>query len=104
MFRGPMVMRRGPGLLGMAVRTAVVAGRATAVSGGMRRRQATKYEEQQEAAQPQQQAAPPPPPQAPGTPAGGSDTIAELERLGQLRQQGLLTDEEFTAAKAKLLA
>jgi hypothetical protein len=95
------MMRRGPGLIGMAARTAVVAGTATAVSGGMRRRQEAKYEQQQEAAQPQQaapqQAAPAP------APAAGGDTIAELERLGQLRQQGLLTDEEFAAAKAKLL-
>lgn len=101
MFRGPMVMRRGPGLLGMAARTAVVAGTATAVSGGMRRHQETKYEQQQEAAQ--QQAAPPEQAAASTAPTGGGDTISELERLGQLRQQGLLTDEEFAAAKAKLL-
>ena len=64
----------------------------------MRRRQASKAEQQQEA---QAQQAPPAP--APAA-APSADPVAELERLGQLRQQGLLTDEEFAAAKAKLLS
>ena len=47
----------------------------------------------------QQAAAAPPPPPA----AGGGDQVAELERLGQLKAQGMLTDEEFATAKANLL-
>ncbi|MDQ3456867.1 MAG: PH domain-containing protein [Actinomycetota bacterium] len=49
--------------------------------------------------------APPPPPQAPPPqPASGGDVMAQLTKLGEKRQAGLLTDEEFTAAKARLLA
>jgi hypothetical protein len=112
-----------PGLAGTMARTAVIAGTATAVSGSVQRSQAASAdaaaqsqarEQQQQqviaqeaaaeqaaqAAQDAQaaQAAPPPPPPAPG-----DDLIASLERLGALRTQGLLTDEEFVAAKAKLL-
>jgi hypothetical protein len=123
MLRRPMARRpvgRG-GLVGTAARTAVVAGTATAVVGGMSRHQQAKaeqaaeaqaYEQQQQDAAMQaaaqqavaqqaaaQQAAAPPPP-----PAASSDpTIAELERLATLKQQGILSDEEFAAAKAKVL-
>ena len=108
-----------PGLIGMAARTAVVAGTATAVSGGMQRRQQDKanqqYEAQQYEAQQQQaqmdaaaaqavaaqQAAAP---AAPAAPAGGVDVVAELQKLAGLREQGILTDDEFAAAKAKLLS
>jgi Short C-terminal domain len=79
----------------MATRTAVVAGTATAVSGRVARRQASKWQEQ-EAQQYQQQA---PPPQA----APEDDATAKLENLAQLHAQGVLTDEEFAAAKAKIL-
>ncbi len=111
MFRRPLARRpigRG-GLLGTAARTAVVAGTATAVAGGLQRRQmarseqaaeAQAYEEQQQALAAQQaaaQQAPPPPPPA------ANDTVAELERLAALKTQGVLTDAEFAAAKAKLL-
>lgn len=105
-----------PGLLRGVARTAVIAGTATAVSGKVQRRQAEKYAErdahiyaereqayQQEV---QQQAAPAPaaPAPAPAPPAaGGGDVIEQLERLGKLREQGILTDEEFAAQKAKLL-
>jgi hypothetical protein len=82
------------GLLRMAARTAVVAGTATAVSGRVAHRQAAKYEEQQDA---QQSAQAPPPPEA------EDDAAAKLQNLAQLHTQGVLTDEEFTAAKAKLL-
>jgi len=88
-------------------RTAVVAGTATAVSNRVSRRQAERwsreeYEQQpQYAAPPPQQYAAPPPAPAPA-PAGG-DMTAELERLATLRNQGVLTDDEFAAAKAKLL-
>lgn len=104
-----------PGLVGMAARTAVVAGTATAVSGSVARHQQQKYAdqqaEQQAAAQQQweaqqyeaQQAAPPPPPPPPAAPAGGVDVVAELQKLAALKEQGILSDAEFAAAKAKLL-
>ena len=89
-----------PGLVGTAARTAVIAGTATAVSGRVQRRQMSRG--QQEAAEQQQQAAPPPPPAA--APATGSDDmITQLQKLGELHRQGILTDEEFAAQKAKLL-
>jgi multidrug resistance efflux pump len=94
------------GLLRGMARTAVVAGTATAVSNRVSRRQAERWQQQdyaQQAEYAQQQAAyaPPPPPAPAGT--GGSDVTAELERLAALRNQGVLSDEEFAAAKAKLL-
>ena len=87
------------GLIRGMARTAVVAGTATAVSNRVSRRQAARWQRQdyeQEA-----QYAAPPPPAAPVS--GGADVTAELERLATLRNQGVLTDEEFAAAKAKLL-
>jgi hypothetical protein len=89
----------------MAARTAVVAGTATHVSNNVSRRQASRWErkEQEQAAQaPQADAAPPPPP-APAPAAGAGDLTTELERLANLKAQGILTDDEFAAAKAKLL-
>jgi hypothetical protein len=93
----------------MAARTAVVAGTATAVSGNVARRQQRraeeKYEAQQYEAQEQnaaQQQVPPPAPPAVASP-GGTDVVAELQKLAGLREQGILTDDEFAAAKAKLL-
>jgi hypothetical protein len=83
------------GLVRMAARTAVVAGTATAVSGRVHRRQAARWEQedaQQYAEAPQQ--APPPPEE---------DATAQLQNLAQLNAQGVLTDEEFAAAKAKAL-
>jgi hypothetical protein len=85
------------GLLRMAARTAVVAGTATAVSGRVQRRQAARWDE--EDAQQYQQQAPPPEPE----PEPEEDTNAQLQNLAQLHTQGVLTDEEFAAAKAKLL-
>jgi hypothetical protein len=107
------------GLLGMAARTAVVAGTATHVAGNVQRRQQRRWAEKDAAQQPppqqqdypQQQgyppqqgyaAAPPPPPTSAPEPAGG-DLVSQLQRLGDLHTQGAITDEEFTAAKAKLL-
>ena len=81
------------GLLRMAARTAVVAGTATAVSGRVQRRQAAKWDE--EDAQQYQQEAPPPPQE--------EDATAQLQNLSNLHAQGVLTDEEFAAAKAKIL-
>lgn len=90
-----MMRRRGPGLVGMAARTAVVAGTATAVSGRVARRQQAKYEAQEQ----QAYAAAPPP-----EPAGGAvDYTAELTQLAALRDQGILTNEEFDAKKKQLL-
>jgi hypothetical protein len=79
----------------MAARTAVVAGTATAVSGRVARRQAAKYD-QQDAQQYAQQP-------APVAAAPEDDTNAQLQNLAQLHAQGVLTDEEFAAAKAKIL-
>ena len=115
-----MLRRRGrPGLVGTMARTAVVAGTATAVAGGVQRRQAGRAQaaaqEQNEDLQMQEmqaqlaelqaqqaQAAPPPATATPAAPAGG-DLMSELEKLGQMRTAGLLDDAEFAAAKAKLL-
>jgi len=84
----------------MAATTAVVAGTATAVSGGVRRHQEAKAEQQQEAAYAQ---AAPPAQEAPEAAAPAEDPYEQLEKLGKLHEQGVLTDEEFSAAKAKLL-
>ncbi len=99
------------GLMRGMARTAVVAGTATAVSGRVARRQARRWDQNQQSAQPQY--APPPQPQYAAPPPqqqydapvdqGGGGLAAELERLGDLRTQGLLSDDEFNAAKAKLL-
>ena len=84
-------------------RVAVASGTATAVSNRVSRRQAERWAEQGEASPAYlgggQPAAPPPAP----APAG-PDPIEQLKELGQLHQQGILTDEEFAAQKAKLLA
>jgi putative oligomerization/nucleic acid binding protein len=86
------------GLLRMAARTAVVAGTATAVSGRIARRQARRYD---------QQAEPEPAPQAQYAPAEDAppedDLSTKVQQLAALHSQGLLTDDEFAAAKAKAL-
>ncbi len=129
-----MMRRRGrPGLVGLAARTAVVAGTATAVSGRVSRRQQAKYQqkadaqayneqqaapaEQQAPAQyqqapPQYQQAPPqyqqpqyqqPPQYQEAAPAAAPDLVGEIQRLSTLKDQGILSEAEFTAAKSKLL-
>ena len=98
-----------PGLIGTMARTAVVAGTATAVAGGVSRRQQGRADdaanqEQMEAdaaAYQAQQSAPPPPPAAPAP--AEDDLLTQLARLGQMNQAGLIDDAEFAAAKAKLL-
>jgi hypothetical protein len=92
-----------PRLLRTVGRTAVIAGTATAVSNRVSRRQGRRWSEQQ--AYEQQQQAPPPPQQAAPPPAAPSeaDKFAELEKLGKLHEQGILTDAEFAAEKAKIL-
>ena len=102
------------GLIGGMARTAVVAGTATAVSNRVSRRQANRwaakdqqeyeaqaYEQQQaQAPQPQQvYAAPPPQPAA----SSQDDMITQLQKLGELKAAGVLTEQEFAAQKAKIL-
>ena len=87
-----------PGLIRGVARTAVVAGTATAVSNRVSRRQANRWSQQDyEQQQADEQQAPPAPA------AGGDDTIDQLTQLGELRDKGVLTEEEFAAQKAKLL-
>ena len=96
-----------PGLLRGVARTAVVAGTATAVSGRVQRRQAEKFAgrdaqiaaDREQAYNDQQQAATPPPPAPPA-----ADPIQKLKDLADLKAQGVLTEEEFAAQKAKILA
>jgi hypothetical protein len=94
-----------PGLIRGVARTAAIAGTATAVSNRVSRRQANKWSQQDQAQQEQQapqyeQAPPPPAPAAPST----DDKLDQLKELGQLRDSGVLTDAEFEAQKAKILA
>jgi hypothetical protein len=104
-----MIVRRGPGLLGTMARTAVVAGTATAVSGRMgRHHQAWAAEQEargeqearveQEARAPQHAA---PVPQ--GEPPTAAGLTTRLTELVDLKAAGAITEEEFAAAKAKLL-
>jgi hypothetical protein len=89
-----------PGLLRGVARTAVVAGTATAVSNRVSRRQASRWgytDEAQQQEPPPQQYAPPPP----AEPA--EDPIAQLRELAKLKDDGILTEEEFAAQKAKIL-
>jgi len=97
-----------PGLIRGVARTAVIAGTATSVSGRVQRRQAERYADrdaqlayQQDQAYQQayyQQA----PPAAP--PASAADPVQQLKDLATLKEQGVLTEEEFAAQKARILA
>jgi hypothetical protein len=78
-------------------RTAVVAGTATAVSNRVSRRQANRWSQQEEQQYAQQQAAAPPPA------AAQPDMVEQLKQLADLHSQGILTDAEFEAQKAKIL-
>jgi len=108
-----------PGLLRGMARTAAVVGTASAVSGRVQRHQAEKFAEQDQQiaanraqgweqgaqqgyaqAPPQYAAAPPPPPAAAG---GGDDLTSQLQQLASLHSSGVLSDDEFAAAKAKLI-
>jgi hypothetical protein len=106
-----MMRRRRGGVVRRVGRTAVVAGTATAVAGGVSRRQTNKRLDQQDQDAANQQAAynqgqadsqanQAPPPAAPAA----VDTNTQLQQLGQLHEQGVLTDAEFAAQKAKILA
>ena len=93
-----------PGLLRGMARTAVIAGTATSVSNRVSRRQAQRWAEQDAPAYAEpayQEPAPAYREPAPAAPA--PDPIAQLRQLGELHAQGVLTDEEFAAQKAKLL-
>lgn len=94
-----------PLLRGVA-RAAVVSGTATAVSNRVSRRQAERWADQGQSApaylSETPQGAPPPAP--PAAAPAGPDPIAQLKELGELHRQGVLTDEEFAAQKAKILA
>lgn len=94
-----MFMRRGPGLVRAAATTAVVAGTAGAVRHRQEQRYAAQDQERYEQQLAEQQAAAPPP--APAAPV--DDKFAQLEKLAELQKQGILTDEEFAAEKAKIL-
>ena len=83
-----------PGLLRGMARTAAIVGTATAVSNNVSRRQAAKYAEQDSQ---QQMAA------APAAPEAQEDVYVQLEKLGQLKSDGILTQEEFDAKKRQLL-
>ena len=128
MRRGIGRGRRGPGLLGTIARTAVVAGTASAVAGRVSAGQQAAAQREQQALDAQarlqeierqaqvdaqvaaalarQHAAPPPvAPLTPASPgAGPGDVITQLTRLGELRDAGILTDEEFAVQKARVLA
>ncbi len=94
------------GLIGGMARTAVVAGTATAVSNRVSRRQANRWGAQAQQEQSYDQQAYDPPPQAAPPPqaSGGSDMLEQLQKLGELHAAGVLTEEEFAAQKAKILA
>jgi hypothetical protein len=87
-----------PGLLRGVARTAVIAGTATAVSNRVSRRQANRWAQQEQDQYYEQQ--PPAPPAA----APAPDTVTQLKELAELKSQGILTDAEFEAQKAKILA
>ena len=89
------LMRRGPGLVGTAARTAVFAG----VSGRVQRRQQQRWASEDQAAYEQQAPPAAPAPAAPAAP----DYAGELEKLAQLRDSGVITAEDFEAKKKQLL-
>jgi len=90
-----------PGLLRGIARTAVIAGTASAVNGRVQRHQAEKFADRDAQIYAQQQQAYA---QQTQPVSGTDDTVAQLEKLGELKDRGILSDEEFAAAKAKILA
>ncbi|MGB3097795.1 MAG: SHOCT domain-containing protein [Solirubrobacterales bacterium] len=88
-----------PRLIRGVARTAAVAGTATAVSNRVSRRQGERWQQQAAEQAPQQEDAAPPP--APAAPQESS--ITQLKELAELKDQGILTEEEFAAQKAKIL-
>ncbi len=94
------MMRRRP-VMRTVGRTAVIAGTASVVAGGVNRHQQQKYAQQDAASQ--QQAAPPPAPAGVEAPSS-DDLISKLKELANLKDQGILTQAEFDDQKAKILA
>jgi hypothetical protein len=93
-----------PGLLRGMARTAVVAGTATAVSNRVSRRQAERWSQQGYYDEPQYEEPPPQAAPAPAAPAADTgDMVQQLKDLAALKEQGILTDEEFAVQKAKIL-
>jgi Short C-terminal domain len=93
-----------PGLLRGVARTAVIAGTATAVSNRVSRRQANRWGAQdQQAYEAQAYQEPPPQQYAPPEPAPQQDMVQQLKDLAALKDQGILTEEEFAAQKARIL-
>ncbi len=94
-----------PGLLRGMARVAVVSGTATAVSNRVSRRQGNRWAAQNEEAYAQQQeyAQPQAPPPAAAPAAGGESRLEQLQALGELKEQGVLNDQEFEAEKARIL-
>jgi Short C-terminal domain len=90
-----------PGLLRGVARTAAIAGTATAVSNRVSRRQAQRWAAQEP---PPQQYYAPPPQAPPAQAAPAEDRVEKLKELAELKQQGILTDEEFATEKARILA
>ncbi|MDV7135293.1 SHOCT domain-containing protein [Williamsia muralis] len=90
-----------PGLLRGIARTAVVAGTATTVSNRVSRRQSQRWATQESQQAPPQYASPPP---AAAPPAPSGDRLGALQQLGELKAQGVLTEAEFAAEKARILA
>ncbi|MCD0447349.1 SHOCT domain-containing protein [Glycomyces sp. A-F 0318] len=96
-----MIRRVGrPGLLGTMARTVVIAGTAGAVNRSMTRAAVNREQTQADAEAHREQQAPPAPA---ADEAEAEDMTARLDRLARLHADGALTDEEFAAAKAKLL-
>ena len=93
-----------PRLMRTVARTAAVAGTATAVSNRVSRRQANRWSDQAEAQAAEQQAAVPQAPPAGTAEPSTDDKLAQLKELGELKTSGILTEEEFEAQKAKILA
>jgi len=91
-----------PGLIRGVARTAAIAGTATAVSNRVSRRQAERWAVQ-EGAPAAAEPGPPPPPAGAPPQSGGQSVIDQLKELGELKSQGILTEEEFAVQKAKLL-
>lgn len=89
-----------PGLLRGMARTAVVAGTATSVSNRVSRRQANRWAQQEGGYDEPQQAAPPPPPAAA---APAPDPIQQLKELADLKERGVLSEQEFADQKARIL-
>jgi hypothetical protein len=91
-----------PGLLRGVARTAVIAGTATAVSNRVSRRQANRWADQDQQAY-QEQAYQEPPPQYAPEPAPQQDMVQQLKDLAALKDQGILTEEEFAVQKSRIL-